>query len=73
MLLCTLHGHTETDCTAAFEVLTAVLLKALALWVVTLFRLESKFPTVPPKRLFLLVPSIIRGQAVQDPFKTARS
>ena len=45
MLLCTLHCHTEKYCTATFEVLTAVLLKALPLWDVMLCRLESKLPT----------------------------
>ena len=45
MLLCTLHCHTEIHCTATIEVLTAVLLKALALWDVMLFRMESELPT----------------------------
>ena len=55
MLLCTLHCHTEVDCTATFEILTAVLLKALTLCDIMLCRLDSKlatyWTTVQPKRL----------------------
>jgi hypothetical protein len=55
MLLCTLHCHTELDCTATLVFVTAALLKALALLDVMLCRLESKlltyWTTVQSKRL----------------------